>query len=73
MYRAKHDGRGRYRFYDREMDVELRAARSLENGLRQALEDCTLELFYQPTFSLYDGRIRGVEALLRWPHAGAAT
>ena len=70
LYRAKHDGRGRYRFYDREMDLELRTARSLENGLRQALEDCVLQLFYQPTFSLDNGRIQGVEALLRWPHAG---
>jgi diguanylate cyclase (GGDEF)-like protein/PAS domain S-box-containing protein len=70
LYRAKHEGRGRYQFYDREMDLELRHTRSLENGLRQALEERTLELFYQPTFSLYDGRIQGVEALLRWPCPG---
>jgi diguanylate cyclase (GGDEF)-like protein/PAS domain S-box-containing protein len=70
LYRAKHEGRGHYLFYTPEMDVELQAARSLENGLRRALQEGTLMLFYQPTFSLYDGRIQGVEALLRWPHAG---
>jgi diguanylate cyclase (GGDEF)-like protein/PAS domain S-box-containing protein len=70
LYRAKHEGRGQYLFYSPEMDLELLATRSLENGLRRALQEGTLTLFYQPTFSLDDGRIQGVEALLRWPHAG---
>jgi diguanylate cyclase (GGDEF)-like protein len=70
LYRAKRDGRGQYQFYSSDMDLELKATRSLEGGLRQAFEDDTLELFYQPTFSLSDGRLQGVEALLRWPHPG---
>lgn len=70
LYRAKRDGRGQYRCYSADMDTELRATRSLETGLRQALERGTLELFYQPTFSLADGRLQGVEALTRWRHPG---
>lgn len=70
LYRAKHEGRGRYRLYEPEMDAERQATRSLESGLRRAIEENTLELFYQPIFSLADGRIQGVEALLRWPQAG---
>jgi diguanylate cyclase (GGDEF)-like protein/PAS domain S-box-containing protein len=68
LYRAKRGGRGQYRCYSPDMDVELKATRSLEAGLRQALERGTLELFYQPLFALGDGRIKGVEALIRWPH-----
>ncbi len=70
LYRAKRDGRSQYRFYSADMDLELKATRSLENGLRRAIEASGLELFYQPTFSLTDGRLRGMEVLLRWPHPG---
>jgi diguanylate cyclase (GGDEF)-like protein len=70
LYRAKRGGRGQYRCYSPDMDVELKATRSLEAGLRQALEHGTLELFYQPLFGLGSGCFRGVEALIRWPHPG---
>jgi diguanylate cyclase (GGDEF)-like protein/PAS domain S-box-containing protein len=70
LYRAKHDGRGQYRFYSRDMDVELKATRSVEDGLRHALEHDRLKLLYQPIFALADGRVQGVEALIRWRHLG---
>jgi diguanylate cyclase (GGDEF)-like protein/PAS domain S-box-containing protein len=68
LYRAKREGRGQYRFYSRDMDLELKATLSIESGLRQAIEHGGLELFYQPTFALADGSMQGVEALVRWPH-----
>jgi diguanylate cyclase (GGDEF)-like protein/PAS domain S-box-containing protein len=70
LYRAKRGGRAQYRCYSPDMDMELKATRSLEAGLRQALEHGTLELFYQPLFALDDRRLQGVEALIRWPHPG---
>jgi predicted signal transduction protein with EAL and GGDEF domain len=70
LYRAKRDGRGHYCRYRPEMDSELKAARSLEAGLRHAIETDGLDLFYQPKFGLKDHTVRGIEALLRWPHAG---
>ena len=73
LYRAKHHGRGQYRFYSRDMDVELKATRSVEDGLRRALEQGTLELVYQPIFAFEDGCVRGVEALIRWRHPGGGS
>jgi len=70
LYSAKRDGRGQYRFYSRDMDLELKASLSVESGLRRAIDHGNLELLYQPTFALADGSMRSVEALVRWPRSG---
>jgi diguanylate cyclase (GGDEF)-like protein/PAS domain S-box-containing protein len=68
LYRAKAEGRRSGAFYRAEMDRELQASRSLQMGLRRALEDGGLGLVFQPVFDLRDRRVVGVEALLRWRH-----
>ena len=64
MYRAKAQGRGRAIFFEREM-AQKRASFT-DSGLHRALRRRELSLFYQPQFSLADGRLCGAEALLRW-------
>jgi diguanylate cyclase (GGDEF)-like protein len=68
MYAAKSAGRRTYRFFEPEMDAQVKARRTLEIDLRQAIADGALEVFYQPCVSLDDNRITGCEALLRWRH-----
>lgn len=68
MYRAKSDGRNRYRFYAPDMNQRGHELLSLESDLRRAIERQEFELFYQPQVELAGGRIRGFEALLRWRH-----
>jgi diguanylate cyclase (GGDEF)-like protein/PAS domain S-box-containing protein len=68
MYRAKREGRNSFRFYTAEMQAHSARNLKLANGLRHALERHELQLHYQPQLSLQDGRIVGVEALLRWQH-----
>jgi len=68
MYRAKHDGRNTYRFFTAEMQARSAHNLQMENALRRALERGQLQLHYQPQISLQDGRLIGIEALLRWEH-----
>jgi diguanylate cyclase (GGDEF)-like protein/PAS domain S-box-containing protein len=66
LYRAKEDGRSKFRFFEPSMDAHLRARHALERDLRDALEAGEFELFYQPLVVLETGEISGFEALLRW-------
>ena len=68
LHRAKADGRGRYRFFEREMDARMQSRRALELDLRRAIETGQFELYYQPQFDLATNTIDGFEALLRWHH-----
>jgi diguanylate cyclase (GGDEF)-like protein len=69
MYAAKSAGRRTYRFFEPDMDAQVKARRALEMDLRQAITDGALEVYYQPCISLRDNRITGCEALLRWRHS----
>ncbi|MBR1328051.1 diguanylate cyclase (GGDEF)-like protein/PAS domain S-box-containing protein [Bradyrhizobium ottawaense] len=67
LYRAKREGRGRVRFFESEMDQELRDRRLLQHDLRLALEQNQFLVYFQPQARV-DGEIIGFEALLRWNH-----
>ena len=68
LYRAKHAGRGQYRFHSDEIDLEVREHMMLAEDLRSALARHELEMRYQPQVELASGKIVGMEALLRWNH-----
>jgi diguanylate cyclase (GGDEF)-like protein len=68
LYRAKADGRGRYRFFEPEMDALMQTRRTMEVDLRKALEAGEFELYYQPLMNLKTASVSGFEALLRWLH-----
>ena len=68
LYRAKVGGRGTFRFFAPEMDVQLQARRGLIQDLRTALARNEFVLHYQPFVDSITGVITGCEALLRWRH-----
>ncbi|WP_296309763.1 EAL domain-containing protein [Pseudomonas sp.] len=68
LYRSKSEGRGRYRFFEAEMNAIMQARHALENDLRKALAENQFEIFYQPFIEVKSGEISGFEALLRWLH-----
>ncbi|WP_198781998.1 EAL domain-containing protein [Shewanella putrefaciens] len=69
MYHAKSLGRNNFQFYTHELNEIATRHVQLEAGLKQAIARNELSLVYQPKFSLRDGSLTGVEALLRWHHA----
>jgi diguanylate cyclase (GGDEF)-like protein/PAS domain S-box-containing protein len=70
LYRAKEDGRSKFRLFVPEMEQRACQRRRLEQDLRTALERDQLELFYQPRIDLREDRGTGVEALVRWRRPG---
>ena len=68
LYLAKGEGRGVYRFFEKEMDQQMHARRQLELDLRRALAEQQFELYYQPILDLSTNEVRGLEALIRWNH-----
>jgi diguanylate cyclase (GGDEF)-like protein len=67
MYRAKDLGRGCTMFFDPHMNAK--ATVPTETGLHRALRRREFSLFYQPQFTVSNGALAGVEALLRWQTA----
>ena len=68
LYAAKDDGRHRWRRFDASLLADATMARDIEHDLTAALDDGTMQVFYQPQVSLGDYRLVGLEALLRWNH-----
>lgn len=68
MYQAKRDGRNLYAFYLPEMNLRGHGALMLEQALRQAVENESFTLHYQPQIDLKTGCMVGLECLMRWSH-----
>ncbi len=68
LYRAKAEGRDCHRLFDVSMDATVKLRGTIEEDLRAALASGEgLALHYQPLVGT-DGKMVGVEALLRWEH-----
>ncbi|WP_434517148.1 EAL domain-containing protein [Dechloromonas sp. ARDL1] len=68
MYHAKMAGRNNFQFFDQKMNDAAVDRLKIENSLRQALANQEFRLHYQPVIDVLSGRVRGVEALVRWQH-----
>ncbi|MBC3191965.1 EAL domain-containing protein [Pseudonocardia sp. C8] len=66
LYSAKHAGRGRYVFYDRERHRSDVRRFELSSQMPEALRRDDFVVVYQPLVRLADERTVGVEALVRW-------
>lgn len=68
MYRAKAQGHDLYQFFCAEMSAEVALRRNLLGRMQRALDEGQFFLHYQPQVEIKTGRIRAVEALVRWNH-----
>jgi len=68
MYHAKDNGRRNYQFFAPGMSSRAIEALDQESLLRDALAQEQFVLHYQPQVDATDGRLTGMEALVRWQH-----
>ncbi|ARJ64334.1 histidine kinase [Magnetospirillum sp. ME-1] len=68
MYRAKDLGRNSYQLYTAAMNARSFERLTMESALRHALVRDEFRLVYQVKVDSEDGRMSGVEALVRWHH-----
>ena len=66
MYRVKERGRGSFRFYQPQMNVDLLSRMKMDHAMRQALEQGVFQLHFQPQIALDSDEMVGAEALIRW-------
>ena len=67
LYKAKEKGKNGIQYF--ELDILNRFIKnvSVEKQLKEAIETESFQLYYQPQYFAADGKLRGAEALLRWP------
>ncbi len=68
MYHAKESGGNRHQLFSEQMNARAVERMTVESELRAAIAAGQLELHYQPQLCLEDGRLAGMEALVRWRH-----
>jgi diguanylate cyclase (GGDEF)-like protein/PAS domain S-box-containing protein len=68
MYHAKTNGKARYEFFNEGLRVQAVTRFETETGLRKAIDEQQLVVYFQPIVSLAEDRICGFEALVRWMH-----
>jgi diguanylate cyclase (GGDEF)-like protein len=68
MYRAKERGRGRVEIFDEGLRRRVVERQRMDEGLRRALSDDQLCVYYQPVVGLATSEVMGYEALVRWAH-----
>ncbi len=66
MYVAKSEGKGRIVLYRPGLEARVKRGLTHASDFERALERQEFTLHYQPIVSLADGRVTGVEALVRW-------
>ncbi|MFP5237526.1 MAG: putative bifunctional diguanylate cyclase/phosphodiesterase [Acidobacteriota bacterium] len=68
MYAAKHNGKNQIVQFGHHLGNAARQRLILENDLRNAVEDGSITVHYQPEFDLATRQIVRFEALARWQH-----
>ena len=68
MYKAKDDGKNTYQFYDKKMTEMALQKIQLDADIRKALKHGEFVAYFQPKIDARDGKIVGLETLIRWMH-----
>ena len=69
LYRVREHGGSSYQFYTPAMNARALKRLDFESSLRRAVDRDQFRLHYQPKVDIANGRVVGMEALIRWQHA----
>lgn len=68
MHRAKSESKGSYVIFDDDMHQSVLRLIQWKDGMQQAVQQNTFEVFYQPIVSTKTEKLVSMEALIRWRH-----
>jgi diguanylate cyclase (GGDEF)-like protein len=68
MYAGKEEKRSKIRLFDPSLSGRLTERRLLERALREAIDNGTLDVVFQPIITVSTGECETLEALVRWNH-----
>ncbi|QOP43297.1 EAL domain-containing protein [Sulfurimonas sediminis] len=68
MYKAKDSGKNTYQFYEKKMTEMALQKIQLDADIRKALKNREFVSYFQPKIDARNGKIVGLEALIRWIH-----
>lgn len=68
LYAAKNGGRGQFRFYSSDLQMEAARNRQIAADLRDALAQDQISLEYQPVVEAASNKVLALKAFLRWDH-----
>jgi len=68
MYEAKNGGKNQFFVFNSKMRIEMHNKLRLDQELISAIANSEFCLYYQPQVSIKNGKIIGLEALIRWNH-----
>ncbi|MDG2394256.1 MAG: EAL domain-containing protein, partial [Thalassotalea sp.] len=66
MYHAKDKGGDTYQFFNDSMNKQAVKRLQIENLIRHGLKEDLFSVYYQPKIDVKSGKIRGMEALVRF-------
>lgn len=69
LYKAKDNEASSIQFFSAYMRDEVARKENIERRLRKAIERKEFVLYYQPQYDVNTGKLRGLEALVRWENS----
>ena len=73
MYRAKHDGKNCFRYFDASMQELENQRKQMIIDIKHAIKHKEFQLYYQLQIDSQNQKIYGMEALIRWPSSRRGT
>jgi predicted signal transduction protein with EAL and GGDEF domain len=68
LYKAKSENRGNTKLFSTDMADQMMHRSLIEQALREAIMNDSIEMHFQPIVDMSDRRTVGMEALARWKH-----